>query len=485
MDLVIKGGTVISPWGRQKLDIMVDKGKIVALGDVGAAKADRVIDATGKMVIPGGIECHTHHENAFQGAVGGDDFYGGSVAAACGGTTTMMDFSITLKGNMPLDFLKKRISMAEERGIVLDFSFHCCLTEINPEILAQIKDVIDYGAASFKVYMIYRKEEMMLDDGQLMALMDVATKHGGLVGVHAENAAIAEYRTDLLLKNGRTRWTDHPVAKPNIVEAEAIQRAALLAKEMGTGMYIYHMSTKEGVDYIKELTGASCSIYLNNRCVSTTVIGGDCDARAVNRPIPTEARSKVFETGQNYLGQAVEEGRFCSAVYKPIINDEGQIIGVLYIGTQDTLYESIIYGSPITIGIAGLILAVLIALTARFLVTRKLDKILPTEISRLPKQEQAHDNNDKDVDFEMFDAVFDLEQELPKGLNSLTLKEIFSVLLEDGGKEVTVKDVSESMSLSTVTVRRYLDYMEECGLVDVEQEYGAVGRPLKIYRLKH
>jgi dihydropyrimidinase len=75
MDLVIKGGTVISPWGRQKLDIMVDKGKIVALGDVGAAKADRVIDATGKMVIPGGIECHTHHENAFQGAVGGDDFY--------------------------------------------------------------------------------------------------------------------------------------------------------------------------------------------------------------------------------------------------------------------------------------------------------------------------------------------------------------------------------------------------------------------------
>ncbi|CEO90363.1 MAG TPA: hypothetical protein GX520_08055 [Syntrophaceticus sp.] len=239
------------------------------------------------------------------------------------------------------------------------------------------------------------------------------------------------------------------------------------------------------VDYIKELTGASCSIYLNNRCVSTTVIGGDCDARAVNRPIPTEARSKVFETGQNYLGQAVEEGRFCSAVYKPIINDEGQIIGVLYIGTQDTLYESIIYGSPITIGIAGLILAVLIALTARFLVTRKLDKILPTEISRLPKQEQAHDNNDKDVDFEMFDAVFDLEQELPKGLNSLTLKEIFSVLLEDGGKEVTVKDVSESMSLSTVTVRRYLDYMEECGLVDVEQEYGAVGRPLKIYRLKH
>jgi dihydropyrimidinase len=258
MDLVIKGGTVISPWGRQKLDIMVDKGKIVALGDVGAAKADRVIDATGKMVIPGGIECHTHHENAFQGAVGGDDFYGGSVAAACGGTTTMMDFSITLKGNMPLDFLKKRISMAEERGIVLDFSFHCCLTEINPEILAQIKDVIDYGAASFKVYMIYRKEEMMLDDGQLMALMDVATKHGGLVGVHAENAAIAEYRTDLLLKNGRTRWTDHPVAKPNIVEAEAIQRAALLAKEMGTGMYIYHMSTKEGVDICR-------NAHLNNQ----------------------------------------------------------------------------------------------------------------------------------------------------------------------------------------------------------------------------
>jgi methyl-accepting chemotaxis protein len=105
------------------------------------------------------------------------------------------------------------------------------------------------------------------------------------------------------------------------------------------------------------------------------------------------------------------------------------------------------------------------------------------EIWRSPKQELVH-NSIKDNDFDMLDTLLDWQQELPKGLNPLTLKEILLFLLENDGDEVTVKDVSKSMSLSTVTVRRYLDYMEECGLVDVEQEYGSVGRPLKLYKLK-
>ncbi|MDD2360322.1 MAG: cache domain-containing protein [Syntrophaceticus schinkii] len=242
------------------------------------------------------------------------------------------------------------------------------------------------------------------------------------------------------------------------------------------------------VDYIKELTGASCSIYLNNVCVSTTEIDGDCYIRAVDQSVPKEVRSKVLEAGQIYLGQAEVEGRVSQAAYKPIINDDGQVIGVLYIGTRSSLYNSIIYGSMKTIGIAGLILAVLIALITRYFVDRKLVKSKPlrevdAEIWRSPKQELVH-NSIKDNDFDMLDTLLDWQQELPKGLNPLTLKEILLFLLENDGDEVTVKDVSKSMSLSTVTVRRYLDYMEECGLVDVEQEYGSVGRPLKLYKLK-
>ncbi len=136
----------------------------------------------------------------------------------------------------------------------------------------------------------------------------------------------------------------------------------------------------------------------------------------------------------------------------------------------------------------NIILAVLIALITRYFVDRKLVKSKPlrevdAEIWRSPKQELVH-NSIKDNDFDMLDTLLDWQQELPKGLNPLTLKEILLFLLENDGDEVTVKDVSKSMSLSTVTVRRYLDYMEECGLVDVEQEYGSVGRPLKLYKLK-
>lgn len=249
------------------------------------------------------------------------------------------------------------------------------------------------------------------------------------------------------------------------------------------------------VDSVKDLSGASCSIYLNNVCVSTTVREGECEIRAVDRPIPKEVRSKVIVAGQNYLGQTEETSGAGYAAYKPLINGDGQVIGALYIGTEGDLYNGIVYGSMRTIGITGLILAALMALIVRFFIVGKFDKAKPrreadAKIWKSPAPEQLHkssdnENSSKNNDvLEMLDALLDTQQELPKGLNALTLKEIYLFLLENAGDEVTVKDVSKSISLSTVTVRRYLDYMEECGMVDVEQEYGSVGRPLRIYRLK-
>ena len=128
MDLIIRNGTVVSHKGRQIADVAVKDGKIFAVGYLGDMKGDKEIDAKGKFVIPGGIDTHTHHENPFQGCCGGDDFYTGSIAAACGGTTTMMDFSITDPGSLPYEFAQGRIKKALDRGIVIDFSFHCCLT---------------------------------------------------------------------------------------------------------------------------------------------------------------------------------------------------------------------------------------------------------------------------------------------------------------------------------------------------------------------
>lgn len=269
MDLIIRNGLIVSHLGRTEGDIAVKDGKIVAVGDIGNVTAKTEIDAKGKIVIPGGIDTHTHHENPFQGCVGGDDFYTGSVAAACGGTTTMMDFSITPHEEMPFEFAKGRIKKALDRGIAIDFSFHCCLTQVNEDILRDIKAVVDLGLASFKVFMIYRKEGQMLNDGELMALLEETTKHGGLVGVHAENADIAEYRVEKYLAEGKRDWNIHALCKPNVVEYEAINRAALLASELGTGMQIFHMSTKEGAEILmkakedgKPVYAETCAHYL-------------------------------------------------------------------------------------------------------------------------------------------------------------------------------------------------------------------------------
>lgn len=270
MDLIIRNGMIVSHLDRQYGDIAVKDGKIVKIGKLNDLKGKTEIDATGKVVIPGGIDTHTHHENPFQGCEGGDDFYTGSIAAAHGGSTTMMDFSITPQGELPCDFAKTRIEKALKRGIVIDFSFHCCLTEMNEKVRSQIKDTVELGLASFKVYMIYRKENMMMDDGMLLELINEATKYGALVGVHAENAAIAEYNVAKAIVQGKTDWIYHALTKPNIVEYEAIKRAITLAESLNTGMFIYHMSTKEGAEILmksraegKPVYAETCAHYLS------------------------------------------------------------------------------------------------------------------------------------------------------------------------------------------------------------------------------
>ncbi|MGI5966066.1 MULTISPECIES: dihydropyrimidinase [Anaerotruncus] len=261
MDLIIRNGTVVSHKGRQIADVAVKDGKIFAVGYLGDMKGDKEIDAKGKFVIPGGIDTHTHHENPFQGCCGGDDFYTGSIAAACGGTTTMMDFSITDPGSLPYEFAQGRIKKALDRGIVIDFSFHCCLKEMSDAILEQVKDVIDLGLASFKVYMVYAKEKMMMDDGMLLDLIKEATKYGGLVGVHAENCAIADYNVAKAIERGDVDWMAHATTKPNLVEYEAIQRAITLARSCDTAMYIYHMSTKEGAQMLMDAQAEGRPVY--------------------------------------------------------------------------------------------------------------------------------------------------------------------------------------------------------------------------------
>lgn len=261
LDLCIKGGNVVSPTGITEMDVGVWREKIILLGEAEYfPKARRTIDAKGKYVIPGGIDTHSHLEVSFQGAFTGDDFYSGTVAAAFGGTTCIIDFARCMKGESPVEILQKRMEQARPKAVV-DYAFHITLTEASSRVLSEIKEVVQIGCPSFKLFMIYRKEGQMIDDGGLLAVFEEAAKWNAIPGVHAENAAITEYNVEKAVSENKLDWIRHAFTKPNIVEIEAIQRAILLSKCVGIPLNIFHLSTGEGADLILQAQKDGRPVY--------------------------------------------------------------------------------------------------------------------------------------------------------------------------------------------------------------------------------
>lgn len=239
------------------------------------------------------------------------------------------------------------------------------------------------------------------------------------------------------------------------------------------------------VDQIKELIGNPCSIYYNNICVSTTEVEDDCDIRLVNKPLPREVKSLIVGKDKYYLAEVELNGESYQTINRTIFNNDGQAIGMLSIGVQSGLYNSLIYGLIEVIGVTGFLLAI-VAVFWWFIAARRPVKTMwgaDMATALYPQPDEVH--HTKENDFKKYDELFELQRQLPKGLNPITLKEIVLYMLNNTGRKVTVKDVSQVISISTVTVRRYLDYLEERGLVDVEQEYGSVGRPLRFYKMKY
>ncbi|MDR3590555.1 MAG: cache domain-containing protein [Negativicutes bacterium] len=268
------------------------------------------------------------------------------------------------------------------------------------------------------------------------------------------------------------------------------------------------------VDDIKGLTGDACVIFLRNICVATTVPEGEC-SRAIGVYAPYEVISKSLEFGGYHTGRAELAGTVYRTAYKPIKSEYGEIIGVLYVGVPTLVYDTVFYDSFKTLGWSGLGLIMLAGLITRVFVARSVGgprretpAALTSDPDRAPEvrqqapdpvgeplqpaeREQAgrskpEENQDcpKEDENGWPDASIDLLQDLPKGLNRGTLNQIVSFLKRQAGNEITIQEVSMALSFSKVTVRNYFDYLHESGLVDMEQKYGSVGRPLKIYRLK-
>lgn len=266
-DLIIKNGALVSPDGIQDAEIGVVQGKIAAIGNqIGTAR--QVIDAQGKLVLPGGIDSHVHLDQiAAPGLVMGDDFASGTRSAVWGGNTTVLPFCQPQPGQGLRDALKDYHERAAG-NCFCDVSFHLIVTDPTPQVLGQeLPALLGDGYSSIKVYMTY--EDLALSDYQIMQVMSVARDAGALVMVHAENFDAIRFHDDQFEQQGKTAMVYHAKSRPIVVEREATHRAISLAELMEVPVMIVHVSNSQAIEEIKrgrergvEVYSETCPQYL-------------------------------------------------------------------------------------------------------------------------------------------------------------------------------------------------------------------------------
>lgn len=243
-NLYIKNARVVNHDSTQDdVSIYIEAGKIKFIGkesDLAPPADCRVVDAAGKYVLPGGIDPHTHFELEFGGTVSVDDFYHGTKAAVAGGTTTIIDFVIPQKGESLLAAQDKWRKRADPKA-VCDFGFHCAITWWSPSVSDEMEVLCkEKGISSFKMFMAY-KGLFMLDDGELYETFERCRDLGALAQVHAENGDIIAKNTVKLLENGITGPEGHQLSRTEDVEAEATNRACVIAHQTKCPLYVVHV----------------------------------------------------------------------------------------------------------------------------------------------------------------------------------------------------------------------------------------------------
>ncbi len=251
MKILIKKGLIISPPEEFVGDIFINDGIIEAVGEHVFKEADRVIDASGKFVIPGGIDVHTHLDMPYSGEIKSrDDFYTGTVAAAFGGTTTIIDFPTQSKGKRLKETFFEWIDKAQQKAVI-DYSFHMIVTDLNVLEDSDFKFLVDNGITSIKIFTAY-PDRLMLNDRELFSIMMTAKKYNLLVMVHAENGIIIDELIKFALSRGYTQPKYHALSRPPVLEAEAINRVITYASLLDIPIYIVHTSSLEGLRVIKQ-----------------------------------------------------------------------------------------------------------------------------------------------------------------------------------------------------------------------------------------
>ncbi len=268
MKKLIKNGVIVTAADQYEADLLIKDGKIAKIGVKLDDDAEEIIDAKGAFIFPGGIDPHTHLDMPFGGTVTADDFETGTMAAAFGGTTTIIDFCLTNKGEPLQDAIKIWHEKSKNKAVI-DYGFHLMIGEVNDKVLNEIPEVIEKeGITSFKVFMAY-KNVFQADDATLFRMLLTAKEHGALVMVHAENGDVIDYLVSDALKNGKTKPIYHALTRPPETEGEATGRAAALTGLAGSQLYVVHVSCAEAANKIAEarqkgyqVWGETCPQYL-------------------------------------------------------------------------------------------------------------------------------------------------------------------------------------------------------------------------------
>ncbi len=254
MDVLIKNGIITTADGSYKADLAIEKDKIAAIARNIEGEHGKVIDASGKLVMPGAIDVHVHLQLPFCGTVSADDFENGTKAAACGGVTSVIDFAIQKKGETLIDAVDARKAEADGK-VCIDYALHAVPTDWGQNTPAEMEKLASDGITSFKMFMIYAREGMISDDDALFSALETVSGFGGVVGVHAESVRVL----DLLIERFHNEEDMkkygafcHVLSRPNFTEYEAISRAVTWAEATGGKLYIVHMSTGEGAEIVSK-----------------------------------------------------------------------------------------------------------------------------------------------------------------------------------------------------------------------------------------
>src|SRR6185437_10182981 len=259
-------GTVVTASGTLSADVLIHGDKVLALGQPGselttswAAGADRVIDASGKYVLPGGIDGHTHMEMPFGGTFSVDTFETGSRAAAWGGTTTIVDFAVQPKGTSLLAALDKWHEKADG-NCSIDYGFHMIVSDVNDMTLKEMAACVDGGVTSFKMFMAY-PGVFYATDGEILLAMQQAERIGALTMMHAENGIAIDELVARAVAAGKTEPLQHGLTRPPELEAEATGRAITLAQVTGSPLYIVHLSAAQALDRVTEARDTGQNVF--------------------------------------------------------------------------------------------------------------------------------------------------------------------------------------------------------------------------------